>query len=268
MEARPQPPRPPRFWLALQPAIVRLYKVAGLIALTAILLGLVGFLIVNVFYFFDHSWVRPVIVNVTDQRVVDASTQLADARLRASQYATEKIEITEQLAEIQRTVQASEKFIADVGPAVDQPKTPEQWLLRREVDKARSERDNAVGKRAALDHRVESLKLRVAEQDKIVGRLSMSPFLRLMDQRERVVLAFVPYDNEHVKIDTTLYSCSWGLVACSSVGKVTAILDGEVINQHPNNGSAQRGVLVEIDVTADAASKNVLFAGSKPFWIF
>ena len=39
----------PRFWIALQPSIVRLYKVAGLIALTAILIGLVSFLVVNVF---------------------------------------------------------------------------------------------------------------------------------------------------------------------------------------------------------------------------
>ena len=51
----------PRFWIALQPSIVRLYKAAGLVALTAILVGLVGFLIVNIFYFFDHSWVRPVV---------------------------------------------------------------------------------------------------------------------------------------------------------------------------------------------------------------
>ncbi len=266
MEARP--PRPPRFWVALQPSIVRLYKVAGLIALTAILVGLIGFLVVNIFYFFDHSWVRPVIVEKDDQRVISASTQLADARLRASQYATEKVEITAQLAEIDRTVAMETKFIADLGTQAEAPKTPEQWLLRRELDNAKLERDNALGKKAALAQRAESLKLRVSEQDAIVEQLAHSPYLRALDNRQRVVLAFVPYENTNVGIGTKLYGCSWGLVACSKVGKVTALIPGEVTNQHPHNESVQRGALVEIDVSESAASSNVLFAGGKPLWLF
>src|SRR5688500_19160913 len=98
MEASPSPR--PRFWIALQPSIVRIYKVAGLVALTAILVGLIGFLVVNIFYFFDHSWVRPVVLAPTHQKVVEASTQLADAKLRSSQLDTEKVEIDAQLAEI------------------------------------------------------------------------------------------------------------------------------------------------------------------------
>ena len=77
MEAR----KTPRFWVAVQPSIIRLYKVAGLIALTAILVGLIGFLVVNIFYFFDNSWVRPVVLSPTHQRVVEASTLVNDARL-------------------------------------------------------------------------------------------------------------------------------------------------------------------------------------------
>ncbi|HEY1546435.1 MAG TPA: hypothetical protein VGG28_01375, partial [Kofleriaceae bacterium] len=61
---------------------------AGLFALIAILIGLLGFLVVNVFYFFDHSWVRPVVLSPTHQKVVEASTLLEDARLRASQLDT------------------------------------------------------------------------------------------------------------------------------------------------------------------------------------
>src|SRR6201995_996410 len=90
----------PRFWIALQPTIVRVYKMAGLVALTAILIGLVGFLAINIFYFFDHTWVRPVSLSPTHQRVVEASTQLADAKLRAAQLITERVEIDGELAEI------------------------------------------------------------------------------------------------------------------------------------------------------------------------
>src|SRR5262245_48414637 len=136
METRTQRPR---FWLAVQPSIVRLYKIAGLVALTAILVGLMSFLIVNIFYFFDHSWVRPVVLTKSHQKVVEAQTQLADAKLRASTFATEKVEIESELGELERKVKVSEKFIVDIGTQADAPKTPEQWLVRREVDKAQLE---------------------------------------------------------------------------------------------------------------------------------
>src|ERR1700754_2117755 len=125
MEMQPRPSRP-RFWTSLQPHIVRIYKAAGLVALTAILVGLVGFLLINIFYFFDHTWVRPVSLSPTHQRVVESSTQLADAKLRAAQLITERLEIDVQLAEIERAVAADDHFIAEIGTAADAPKTPEQ----------------------------------------------------------------------------------------------------------------------------------------------
>src|SRR5687768_11161232 len=121
MEAR----KTPRFWVAVQPSIIRLYKVAGLVALTAILVGLLGFLIVNIFYFFDNSWVRPVVLSPTHQKVVEASGQLADARLRASQLGAEKLETEAQLSEIERAVAINEKFLADAVKVADEPKTAE-----------------------------------------------------------------------------------------------------------------------------------------------
>lgn len=268
MEARATPPRStPKFWVAIQPTIVRLYKIAGLVALTAILVGLVGFLVVNIFYFFDKSWVRPVVLSPTHQKVVESSTLLADAKLRSAELVSTKVEIEANLAEIERTVTADERFIAEVGPNADAPKTPEQWLVRREVEKAKLDRENAVGKRAPLQQRLESIKLRMEDQDKVVKRLSQSPYLKAIDQR--VVLAFVPYQNlRNVQLNTKLYGCSWGIVACKKVGKVTAILDGEVTDIHPHDESVQRGVMVEIDVSASAASDKVLFAGGKPLWLF
>src|SRR5690242_3378688 len=166
MEAR----KTPKFWLAVQPSIIRLYKVAGLVALTAILVGLLGFLIVNIFYFFDNSWVRPVVLSPTHQKVVEASTALADARLRGSQPDTEKLEIEAQLAEIERAVQVDDKFIADAGTAADAPKTPDQWLVRRELDRAKLDKANQAGRRAPLEARQQSLGLRIKEQEAVVHR--------------------------------------------------------------------------------------------------
>ncbi len=257
----------PKFWLILQPSIVRLYKVAGLVALTAILVGLVGFLIVNIFYFFDHTWVRPVVLAPTHQKVVEASNQLSDAKLRGSQLTTETLEIEAQLLEIERTIASDDKFITDVANKADAPKTPDEWLVHREVEKAKLDKDNAVGRRLPLKQRQESLKLRIADQDAVVKRLSASPYLRAVENK--IVLAFVPYQNlRNVKIDTKLYGCAWGLVACSPVGRVKAVLDGEVQDVHPHDESIQRGVMVEIEVKESSAGDTVLFAGSKPLWLF
>lgn len=265
MEARKTPPR---FWVAVQPSIIKLYKVAGLVALTAILVGLLGFLVVNIFYFFDNSWVRPVVLSPTHQKVVEASGQLNDARLRASQLDTEKIEIEAQLAEIDRAVKSDDKYLADIGTLADTPKTPDQWLVRREVDRTRLDKENQVGRRAPLESRLQSLGMRIKEQEEVVHRLEQSPYLRA--QKGKVVLAFVPYSNlKHIKVGTKLYGCSWGLVMCSRVGKVKATIDGEVQDIHPHDQSVQRGIMVEIELSTPSAEGNaVLFAGGKPLWLF
>jgi len=264
MEAR----KTPKFWVAMQPSIIRLYKVAGLVALTAILVGLLGFLIVNIFYFFDNSWVRPVVLSPTHQKVVEASGQLADARLRGSQLDTEKLEIQAQLAEIERAVDTDDKFLTDIGTTADAPKTPEQWLVRREVDSVKLDKANQLGRRAPLEAQLASLALRIKEQEQVVHRLEQSPYLRAVNGK--VVLAFVPYSNlRHIKVGTKLYGCSWGLVMCSRVGKVKTTIDGEVQDIHPHDQSVQRGVMVEIELSTPSAEGNaVLFAGGKPLWLF
>ena len=255
----------PRFWIALQPSIVRIYKMAGLVALTAILVGLVGFLIVNIFYFFDHSWVRPVVLSPTYQRVVEASTQLADSKLRASQLATEKLEVEGQLLELERVIAADDTFIAEVGSAADAPRSGDQWLLRRELEKTRLEKENMAGKRVPLGQRIDSLKLRIKDQDAVVNRLAQSPYLKAIDNK--VTLAFVANQNlKNVKIGTPLYGCAWGLVWCHKVGTVKAVLDGEVQDIHPHDETVHRGLMLEIDVSDWGASEAVLFAGAKPLW--
>src|SRR5690242_14302130 len=137
MDAR----KTPRFWIAIQPSIIRLYKLAGLVALTAILVGLVGFLLVNIFYFFDHTWVRPVVLNPSHQKVVEATQLLADARLRASTLDAEKAEIDAQLLDIDRKVTSDDKIMVEAGTALDAPKTSEQWLVHFELEKTKLDKE-------------------------------------------------------------------------------------------------------------------------------
>lgn len=256
------------FWEAAQPTIVRLYKVAGLLALTAILIGLIGFLVVNVFYFFDHTWVRPVALTPNHPKVVEATTQLNDARLRASQLDSEQLEIKASMEAIDRAIAFDDKFVTEVGTLVDAPKTPEQWQLRRELDHAKLDKENQIGQKAPLTSRLASLDKRISEQQALVKKLEQLPYLRAANHN--IVLAFVPYSNlKNVKLGTKLYSCSWGLVMCSRVGKVTSTIDGEVQDIHPHDETIQRGVMVEIELTTpSAAETSVLFAGGKPLWLF
>jgi hypothetical protein len=257
-----------RFWVAVQPSIVRLYKVAGLFALSAILIGLIGFLVVNVFYFFDHTWVRPVVLSPTHPKVVEATSQLSAARSRLSQLEAEQLSIQGDLAAIDRTVLKDDKELAEVGTSADNPKTPEQWQLHFNVESLRLDKENENGRRAPLKSRLDSLALLLQEQKDLTHKLEQSPYLRATSHN--VVLAFVPYQNlRNVALGTKLYACSWGLVNCGWVGKVTGTIEGEVENIHPHDESVQRGIMIEIELkTPSAEGSSVLFAGGKPLWLF
>jgi len=260
----------PRFWMAVQPSIIRLYKVAGLVALTAILVGLIGFLIVNIFYFFDHTWVKPVVLGPQHPKVVEAQNQLNDAKQRYGQLDAERLELAAQLEEIDRAVKADDAFLTEVGTQADNPRSAEQWLAHREVEKTRLDKENQTGRLAPLKARQASIEKRIKDQEALVHRLEQSPYLRGRDGK--FVLGFVPYQNLrniNDKQQTKLYACSWGLVLCHVVGRVKSTIDGEVQDIHPHDESVQRGIMVEIELsTPSAEGESVLFAGSKPLWLF
>lgn len=268
MEARMER-KTPRFWVAVQPTIIRLYKVAGLIALTAILVGLIGFLVVNIFYFFDHTWVKPIVLTPTHAKVVDAKTKLNDAQRLLADLDAEKVTLKASLAKIDRVINSDKHDLEVVGAQFDSPKTAEQWLVHLELERKQLEREDMIGERPALQQRLDSLALRRAEQEKIVKSLEQSPYLRAVGGT--VYLAFVPYKNMSSIVvgKTKLYACSWGLVNCHTIGKVSALIDGEVQETHPHDDSVQRGQMVEMQLSTPSASEEtVLFAGGKPLWLF
>jgi hypothetical protein len=92
----------------------------------------------------------------------------------------------------------------------------------------------------------------------------------LKARNNKIVVGFVPYANlSTARPGTPLYRCSWGLLNCSEVGKILSVLDGEVTERHPEKDKMLRGVMIEMQLNDTRAGQdNVLFAGSKPFWIF
>jgi hypothetical protein len=253
----------------IQPAIIRTYKFAGVVALTLILVALITFVTVNIFYFFNRSWVRPVILTAEHSKVVDATTALADAKLRSSELTALALEARGEVEHIDRLLVSHSKYLDEVGAAATRPaRTPDEALLRAKLDEVILEQARQGLRRQSLVQKAKDLDARLEEQKKIIERLATSPYIRATDQR--ITVAFVPYQNlRNLRPSTPLYGCTWGLVRCSEVGTVIKILDGEVQETHPHDNSVQRGVMVEISLQSpDAAEDRVLFAGHRPLWLF
>jgi hypothetical protein len=267
METTVKPPTPGRFRHLIQPTIVKLYRVAGMVALGAILIGLICFLAVNIFYFFNRTWVRPVILSPEHSKVVAATKALMDAEASQGAMIAERADAKADLDKIAREVAKATKNEAELAPLVPPtPRTVPQARLRLELDDLDLARQDAAERKGVLELKIKDLDTRLAEQQKLVARLAGSPYIRAT--AEKKVVAFVPYQNlSNVQPGVRLFGCDWGLIKCHAVGKVLSVLDGEVQDVHPHDDSVQRGVMVEIDLSdPEAAEQNVLFAGSKPFW--
>src|SRR2546421_6390274 len=87
--------------------LVGAYKLAGLAILTAILLGLISYLGLNVFYLFHHAWVRPTVVSPTDSRVLELSSQLAQQASLRDKLRAERASLQANLDDSQRVLAAA-----------------------------------------------------------------------------------------------------------------------------------------------------------------
>jgi len=199
--------------------------------------------------------------------VVSATKALMDAEATQGAMVAERADAKADLDNVGRAITKAAENEAALTPLVPaQPKTVEQAQLKLKLDELDLSRRDGVERQGVLQLRIKDLDTRLAEQQKLVARLSASPYIRAT--AEKKVVAFVPYQNlSNVQPGVKLFGCDWGLIKCHAVGKVLNVLDGEVQDVHPHDDSVQRGVMVEIDLSdPEAAEQNVLFAGSKPFW--
>ena len=260
--------RAPRLRLNLQPLFVKLYKLVGIAALAIILVGLISYVVVNLYYFLDHTWVRPVILSPRHDNVALATRELGAAEERLASLEVERARVAAELAGLDRTIAASAAFEAELGAAITAAgATVAAAPARRELDRAILERQAATDDKVAAALAARTLDRQLTEQKARIARLAQSYFLKARDAE--VVVGFVPYENlANARPGTTLYRCKWGLVRCSAVGKVVSILDGEVTEHHPHSGATKRGVMIELHLSdPDAGQDTVLFAGARPFWI-
>src|SRR5688572_29312538 len=99
-----------RFGPLAQAALIRTYKVIGLVALTGILVGLVCFLTVNLFYLVNRSWVRPVVLSPTHGAVLNAMATLSDESSRRDELISERDQLKAELIGIERVLELNAAF--------------------------------------------------------------------------------------------------------------------------------------------------------------
>jgi hypothetical protein len=217
-----------RFVPLAQSALVRSYKLLGLVALGGILIGLVAFLTVNGFYLFDSTWVRPVILSPSHERVREMNRDLQAAITQRNSLESEKAQLLAELASIGRRIEANQKFEADFG-ALDgseaDPRDLPALLARREVDSARLDRLEAVDRRSSVENNLRMVEEGIARYDRLIQQFKSSPYVAASDRE--VTVAFVPYQNlENVSRGVAIYGCKLQLLWCSKVGEVVNVLEG------------------------------------------
>lgn len=259
----------------VQAAIIRAYKIVGLGILTAILIGLICFLTVNLFYLINSSWVRPVVLSPTHASVLSTMATLSAESARRDEIISEREELKAELTGIDRVLELNQAFEREFASLAAAPRSAkgdpradyEALMARRAYGESIIEREKAAARKKVIEAQIERLGRSAARYDKLIADLQGSAYTQATDRR--VTVAFVPYENlDNVEEGMPIYACRWGLVWCRDVGRVGSALKGEVTDTHPQTGSSLRGIMVEIRlIDEEAAEEQALFVGKRPFWI-
>jgi hypothetical protein len=90
--------------------IVQAYKLAGFIALTTILFGLLSYFSVHAFYFVSRSWATPIIVSPSDKQVLELRAQLAQQTSLRDSLAAQRFDLDAKVEDADRLVAEEEDF--------------------------------------------------------------------------------------------------------------------------------------------------------------
>jgi hypothetical protein len=105
-------------------AVVSMYRVLGFGVLTLIVIVLVGYIATTTFYFLNHTWVAPVTVSASDDKVVALRSQLAEQQNQRDRIAAD-------LDDADRGVVAEEEFQASFVRAIKSDLAGRQSTLGR-----------------------------------------------------------------------------------------------------------------------------------------
>ena len=105
-------------------AVVSAYRGLGFLILTIIVVVLVGYIATSVFYMVSDSWIEPMVVSPTDERVLTLKSQLAEKSNLRDQVALE-------LQHTERFIASQQEFQAEFVKAVKADLAERKTTLRR-----------------------------------------------------------------------------------------------------------------------------------------
>jgi len=109
------PPRTRRpLPLAINKAIVSLYKTFGFVVLTAILLGLAAFLFTKVFFLFNRSWIAPALISRSDDRVMRLNAEILQQTTLRDKLVGERAQVEASLKDAERRIAAGHRLQASL----------------------------------------------------------------------------------------------------------------------------------------------------------
>lgn len=91
--------------------IVNAYRLLGFAILTIIVIVLVGYIASTAFYYFSNSWIVPMAVSATDEKVVSLSAQLAEQQ-------NSRDRIADELQQAERSIASQQTFQAEFAKAI------------------------------------------------------------------------------------------------------------------------------------------------------
>lgn len=118
----------------LNSVVVTVYKVVGLVALTAILLGLFSYFALQGFFLLNHRWVAPTVLGPTDERILQLNSQVALQSAARERLLSERRELEVRRDDVARQVAAQDRFLARFGRAV----AADRGAHARELDRLRA----------------------------------------------------------------------------------------------------------------------------------
>lgn len=139
--------------------------------------------------------------------------------------------------------------------------TPEMLLQQDQLVRIQCDLLKLQAERRAKTAERRQIEEERAKLDELLAQLNRRPIFRALDASTNV--AFVPYSQlDGVRSGGNVYECVVGVFSCTSVGRVTEVLPGEVIVPDPW-GTLARGqyVVIELDDQHAAQSKTLRVRG-------
>jgi hypothetical protein len=162
----------------LNSLFVSIYKTIGMAALVVILVGLLAYFALQAFFLVNRSWMAPVILSASHEKVVTLNAQFVQQTQARDLLEAQRMELEARLADADRIVTAQERFLAAYGAALDTEREAaadeleDLARLGRDWQRTQTEMDGA--RRAYVDltrQNLDSLfQTRLIDKESFVGR--------------------------------------------------------------------------------------------------